>query len=336
MKKFVFISITSLIFILSTIATINYFVDPYWCFNHSYSFNQFQRASNERQQKTNQIYFGTKQYEGLLFGSSRVTLFDKRNLNGNVFNYACSDMQPKEYKTFIEFAIKHAKQDIKTVYLGLDFYGSLGYGINKYNDTQKYTKNTLSSLYRYKLLLSIDALNNSAHNLKRFYRKTRNTYNRDNLKSTFNEIGSNEQVYDTKEYLRYKYDPRYRDPNFKNYLEDLKNSFPDVKFVVFTTPTTATLIDTIVQNNLYEKYEAWIKDIVSVFGEVNHFMFKNELLIQNKYFMDSNHAYPVYYAKIAKVLNNEQYNKKIVMKIDKKNLKEKLDLIRIQNNKETL
>jgi hypothetical protein len=333
MKKFVYISIICLLIILNSIVVINYFVDPYWSFNHSFKFNQFQRASNERQQKTNQIYFGKENYDSLLFGSSRITLFDKRELKGKTFNFACSDMQPKEYKAFIDFAINEANQDIKTIYLGLDLYGSLSYGVKKFNESKQYGNLTLSKFYRYKLLLSIDALNNSAHNIKRFQKKALNTYNRNNIKTPFKLIGNNKNIFNTSEYIRYKYDPKERDPNFKNYLTELKEGYPNIKFVVFTTPVSTALMDEIIKNKLYPKYEAWLSDIVSVFGNVNNFMFKNKFSVQNKYFLDSNHAFPIYYKKIANVLNQEKIDTKIVIKINQNNILDKLKTLRILNHK---
>ena len=333
MKRFVHISIITLIFILSSIATLNYFIDPYWCFNHSYSFNQYQKGSNERQQKTNQLYFSNKKYDSLLLGSSRVTYFNKKDLKGEVFNYSCSDMQPKEYKSFVDFAINNAKQDIKTIYLGLDFYGSLAYGIKKFNNPKQYAEATLSKFYRYKVLLSIDALNNSMHNLKKFKKMGLDTYNRDNLKSPPRLFGSttNKEVFNVQEYSRYKYHPKNQDPNFKNYLLELKKSYPKINFIVFSTPVSSALIDEITKLQLYDSYEAWLRDITSVFGEINHFMFKNSLSSQNQYFMDSNHAYPLYYKQIAEVLNSSNYNQIIIMKINQNNIEEMLKKLKIKN-----
>jgi len=338
MKKFVHISIISLIFILSSIGTLNYFIDPYWCFNHSYSLNQYQQGSNERQQKTNQLYFSSKKYNALLLGSSRITYFNKKDLKGEVFNYACSDMQPKEYKSFIDFAINDAKQNIKTIYLGVDFYGSLAYGIKKFNNPKQYGKATLSKFYRYKVLLSIDALNNSMHNLKNFKRMSLDTYNRENIKSSTRLFGSttNSTVFNVQEYSRYKYHPKNKDLNFKNYLLELKKSYPKINFIVFTTPVSSDLIDEIIKLQLYDNYEAWIRDMTSVFGEINHFMFKNPISSQNQYFMDSNHAYPVYYKQIAKVLNSSKDKHKIMMKINQNNIETMLKKLKIKNTQEDI
>jgi hypothetical protein len=338
MKKFVKISMVALLLILSGIATLNYVVDPYWCFEHSHPLNQYQKGTNERQQKTNQLYFGHKKYTSLLLGSSRVTYFNKQNLGEEVFNYASSDLQPKEYKAFIDFAIHDAKQPIKTIYLGLDFYGSLAYGVKKFNNPTNYAEATRSKFYRYKLLLSIDALNNTMHNLKKFKKKSLDTYNRENIKRPPREFGStdNNNSFKTLEYSRYKYHPKWRDPHFKSYLEELKKSYPSVKFTVFTTPVSKALMDEIIKENLYPNYEAWLRDITKVFGTVNHFMFKNSLTMQNKYFMDSNHAYPIVYKQIANVINNKKYKNNIVMKLEQNKIEEQLKELKSKNSQEDI
>jgi hypothetical protein len=172
------------------------------------------------------------------------------------------------------------------------------------------------------------------HNLKKFKKKSLDTYNRENIKSPPREFGAtdNNSSFNTQEYSQYKYHPKERDPNFKNYLLTLKNAYPKVDFIVFTTPVSQALIDEIVKHQLYNSYEAWIRDINSVFSEVNHIMFKNNFSIQNKYFMDSNHAYPFYYKQIAKILNNNDYNNSIVMTINPNNIEEMLKTIKIKNS----
>jgi len=338
MKRFIKTSMVALLFILSSIATLNYLVDPYWCFGHSYPFNQYQKGSNERQQKTNQLYFGHKKYNALLLGSSRVTYFDKKALGKHVFNYACSDLQPKEYKAFIDFTIHDAKQPITTIYLGLDFYGSLAYGVKKFNNPTSYSETTHSKFYRYKLLLSIDALNNSMHNLKNFKKKSLDTYNRRNLKRPPRLFGAtdNNSSFKTLEYSRYKYHPKWRDPQFKNHLETLKKAYPTIDFIVFTTPVSKALMDEIIKEKLYPHYEAWLRDSTEVFGSIHHFMFKNTLTLQNKYFMDSNHAYPRVYKQIAQLLNNKEYKNDIVMKIEQNKIEEQLKVLKRKNSQEDI
>ena len=84
-KKYVLITI----FILSFIDLINYIMDPFWTFNHSHKFNNFQKGINERQQKSNYIYFTDKKYDTLLLGSSRTTYMNPNSFeNYKVFNYS--------------------------------------------------------------------------------------------------------------------------------------------------------------------------------------------------------------------------------------------------------
>jgi hypothetical protein len=244
-------------------------------------------------------------------------------------------MQPKEYKYFIKFAINSAKQPIKKVYIGLDFYGSLTYSKKKYNNTNIYFKNTESTLYKYKLLLSIDALNTSFHNLKRYFFKSNDTYNRNNIKRANKDFKDtkNSEKFDISFMKRHKYADFKYDKTFIHYLKELKNSFPSIEFKIFTTPISKDLLNYVVQTKRYGYYENWLSDIVKVFGNVNNLMYLNEITIQNKYFMDSNHAYPIYYKKVAKLLNNQNIiNENISINITKDNIKQKLKLLRELNN----
>ena len=101
---------------ISTIASINYYMDPMWTFNHEHKFSDYQRARKERQQKSNALYFRDKKYDTLIFGSSRVTYMNQHTWNENTFNYSVSDMQPNEYHEYLNFAIQEAKQPIKEDY----------------------------------------------------------------------------------------------------------------------------------------------------------------------------------------------------------------------------
>lgn len=334
MKKFVKKSIVSLFVILSIIAITNFYVDPFWCFNHTNEYNQHQKGVNERQQKTNKIYFTNKDYNAVLLGSSRITYFNQNKLNGKVYNYASSDLQPKEYKIFLDFLKNNTSNTIDTVYIGLDFYGSLTYGKYKFNNSASYGNLAISDFYRYKLLFSIDSLNTSSHNVKSYFRDSFDRYNRDNIKTPKRQFGSttNETIFNVANFVRYKYKDGKRDLGFKKHLLTLKQGYPNIKFKIFTTPVSKSLINEIITKNMYSNYEQWIIDIVDVFGELDHFMFINNVSKQNKYFMDSNHAYPRYYNKIAEILNADNKNADFVIKINNNNLHKKLKMMHSVNN----
>ena len=82
---------------------VNYIVDPLWMFDYSNKFNQKQDGFDERQQKTNYIYFKSQgNFDGILLGSSRATFVNQNDfIDMNIFNYSSNSMQPFEYKGYI-------------------------------------------------------------------------------------------------------------------------------------------------------------------------------------------------------------------------------------------
>ena len=115
-KKFLKIVLGLSFFVAILIGGVNYIVDPLWMFDHSNKFNQKQDGFDERQQKTNYIYFKSKGYfDGILLGSSRATFVNQNDFkNMNIFNYSSSSMQPFEYKGYIDFAKKIKGKDLKS------------------------------------------------------------------------------------------------------------------------------------------------------------------------------------------------------------------------------
>lgn len=69
------------VFLIMTFTTsINFIADPLWTFSHQNIFSKYQDGFDERQQKTNFIYFnGLNKYDGLLLGSSRTTYINQND-----------------------------------------------------------------------------------------------------------------------------------------------------------------------------------------------------------------------------------------------------------------
>jgi hypothetical protein len=308
-KGFFFLTII----FLSLIAGLIYFIDPYWTFSHSNKFNSLQKAPNEREQKSNLLYFQNKEYTGLLLGSSRVTFLNHKDFKkSDVFNYSFSLSMPENYDKYIEFAKEQNKKDFEYIFIGLDFFGT-NKNIEKNKEANEIFDEIKSPFYRYKLLLSIDSFKLSLENIKRslLNKSGGRSYNRDNIAFTtkidkddvINKVTSikvEELVGNIKDY---KYNTKY-----KSILENLKESNKNTKFIVFTTPTTSVYLGKLKEIKLYDDYKLWIKDIVSVFGEVHHFMDKNTITNNySKYFMDYHHIYPEYSSLIINKLEDDNY-----------------------------
>lgn len=302
---------------LALIAGFIYFIDPYWTFSHANKLNSLQKAPNEREQKSNLLYFQNKKYTALLLGSSRVTFLNQKDFKKNdVFNYSFSLSMPENYSKYIDFAKQQNKQDFEYIFIGLDFFGT-NMNVEKNIEASEIFNEITSSFYRYKLLLSIDAFKLSLENIKRslLNKPGGRSYNRDNIASTtkidkyevidkVTKIKVEELIGNIKSY---KYNK-----NYKSILEKLKENNKNTKFVVFTTPTTSVYLDKLKQLNLYDDYKLWLEDIVSVFTEVHHFMDYNTLTKDySNYFMDYHHIYPEYSSLIINKLEDKNYKSKI-------------------------
>jgi len=299
MKNWIKKTLLSLCTILLIIASINFFIDPYWTFNHNNKYNSIQRGTNERQQKANYIYFTSKTYNAVLLGSSRTTYMNRHSFsNMNVFNFSATAMRPQEYITYIDFVIDNAKQPIDTIILGMDFFGYLDYGLFKFDNAPSIVSNTKSFLYRWKLLLSFDALNTSFKNIRDTLKnKTEDNYDRDEVKHRKVKKVNIESfkkyvMKDAKIYTREEYSSK-PNINFKEIISHIKEKYNNKKIIVYTTPVSQPLFDEMIKSGHLNDYKDWLRDLINTFGEVHHFMYPN-IISQNywKYFADSNHVYP--------------------------------------------
>lgn len=288
--------------ILISISAFNLFMDPFWCFEHKHRYNQFQKGVNERQQKANKIYFGSKKYSTLLIGSSRTTYMNQNSFQGMyVYNFSAAGMRPQEYLTYINFIINDAHQPIQNIIIGMDFLGYLNYGSFMFNNASSVVKTTKSHLYRWKLLLSYDAFDNSLRNMRDYLnpKKHSDRYNRDNVKSRFKipVVGNKEQQLlaiqkDVLSYSRAEYSSQ-PNPEFSHIIHTIKEDHHDKQFILYTTPISEPLFRELIYKGHYTDYENWLRNLVSIYGKVYHFMYINSVSKNYlEYFADSNHAYP--------------------------------------------
>lgn len=298
------------IIFLACIGFFVYIIDPFWTFPHANKFNSLQKSSNEREQKSNLLYFQDKEYDGLLLGTSRVTFLNQYDFKDiDVFNYSFSLSNPINLNEYIEFAKKQNKKDFEYIFIGLDFLGS-NLNAKKNKNPEDIFEEISNPFYKYKILLSIDSVKLSFENIKRslLNRPGGRSYNRENLAFTTN-IPDNEvikkventSVLEQIENLKdYKYNEKYQDILFK-----IKESNPNSKFIVFTTPTTVPYLNRIIKLGFYEDYKRWLKNSVLVFSSIYHFMDKNSVNTNySKYFMDYHHIYPEYSKYIVDKLEN--------------------------------
>lgn len=308
-KKFIaFVGLFAFL-IVGFVGGVNYVVDPLWTFSHQNKFNQIQSGFDERQQKTNKIYFDKSlNYNGILLGSSRATFINQNYFNTNmkIFNYASSSMFPYEYKGYLDFAKRVKGKDLDYVVIGADFFGSKVPRDVKFEKPEFYIKNTINSFYQYKSLLSSDLFIKSVKNIKNIKLHPESFYSRDNIK-TKTKPSEAKRIKAFKTNLKRHTDElsgskyTYNEDYF-NILKIIKQENPTTKFIIFTSPITADLISSILtKGNNFENHKRWLNEIVEVFGEVYDFCGVNSITKNVYNYPDDDH----YYAPIGKLVSHK-------------------------------
>lgn len=295
-KKWLYLFFSISFISLIGISSFNYYIDPTWMFTHSNKHNQKQNAFNERQQKTNHVYFnGLDNYDGILLGSSRAAYINQNEFKGmKIYNYAVNAMYLYEYKPYIDFSKEIKGKDLDYIILGLDFYSTSTSIDAKSKSPEIYIKNVKSSFYKYKTLFSYDSFKYSKDNLKS---KKKRYYDRNNIKHHelyTEEKRKNKFKRGIKKHLK-KFDSNIYsyNENYKGMLLDIKKSNPNSKIIVYTSPITSELLMSILKKkNRASDYERWVNEIVDVFGSFNHFMNINSITTNFTNYPDDDHLYP--------------------------------------------
>jgi len=302
------------IFGLLSIAAVNYYIDPYWTWKHSNNFNNKQMDFDERQQKTNYLYFIDNGYDELLLGSSKTTYIDQNQFQGRVFNYAANGMVPYEYRYFIDTFTFLTHAQPKKIILGADFFGANTMQ-NKVLKPMQYLTYTTENLYREKLLFNYDILKSSVRNVINNV-KLKPHYSRNNIKSLRpmkDEKTLDNQIEKT---LPLTNEPFEYDNNLVAYYIELKKAYPDSQFIIFTTPATTRYLAKLRDNKRLDDYRRWLWDLVTVFGEVHHFMIVDSYTSNKHNFFDAGHFRPELGNAIAKKIEGNPLPMGIILNRD--------------------
>ena len=288
-------------FLLVTVASLNYIIDPLWIRSHSNAFNNKQPVFNERQQKTNKLFFGgMEQYDALMLGSSRGAMFNQNDFEGmKLFNYSTNNMAPWEYAGWLDVAKKIKGSDFKEVVIAIDFFGTQSHLDENAKDPerqpQSYLTRAQDGLYPYRSLVSLDTAKNAFKGLMKTLRSPGvEFYNRENVK--FAQKVSAEQ---RDKYIQWNIEDHQKDfgkaykykEDWIDLLQDLKAKNPKTHFTLITTPVSQQWFSEFVEPNHLIDYKRWLTETVWVFGEVHHFMDMNSVTKNIDNFFDAHHVY---------------------------------------------
>lgn len=312
-KKFTRYFLLLVFVALNVVIIINYSMDPHWTFKHSNVLNNKQIDFDERQQKTNYLYFVNNNFDSLLLGSSRSTYIKEHHFDHKLFNYAANSMYPYEYEYFINTFEHLTGNTAKQIILGVDFFGS-NKNKNKKPARQTNLETTLSPMYKYNLLINYNIFKYSLQNIKQNLSIKKHFYDRERVKSTKKINNIPLEIKRTISYIQgFEYDS-----HLKDYLQNLPKHFPNSQFIVFTTPVTMSQLKAYREVGLMPFYFQWLRDLVEAFGSITDFMTLNSDSMDDNNFFDANHFTPAFADLLAQELVNKK--DKIGITLDKTNI----------------
>lgn len=298
--KWIFGWFSITLLVVAVVMTFNYLMDPLWITGETSQFNSIRLGFNERQQKTNYLLaHPNEKHEVLVLGSSRSTYLSTSEFrNHSVFNYAANNMHPSAYIGYLENYVSITGRQPKTVILGLDFWGTNANTTFKSEEPPYYLQTATSWSYLPKICASMDATRYAVKNLKHSitHPPTDDAYYDHQLAKW--EYGADQAVREQRIRNQVKV---YNESSYGNYswhtsytstLTTLKSSYPNIEFVVFTTPVADTLLSIMYELGRMNDYIYWLESITTIFGEVQHWMVPDDSISNQSLYYDAQHFKP--------------------------------------------
>ena len=307
-KRQVFLFLALLTGLLVSTASVVAYFDPLWCTGITHEANRITPVIDARLQKTSRLIRGHNNYDALVMGSSRVEQLRQEDFAPlKVFNYAAPSFYPDEYEAYLDQFLHCNGSNTRTVFLGLDFYGTNIKLFEHAKSPSYYIKTCSAPLYPLKTFLSGDSIKYSM----KMFRGKRDMFNYDRmtLDKLTKVVDRNESdallekqlaQYEEKFYGDYSYNPNYR-----SLLQGLKERHPHIRFIVFTTPETEQLFRVLVSRGRFSDYRRWLEDIVEVFGGVYNLMIPGPFAADRENFLDAHHLYPDRAAPVVRLITGK-------------------------------
>ena len=285
-----------------SVAACNALIDPLWFFPHAHRLNRVQPGFDERAQKTNWLQAHRGQFNAVLFGSSRSTYIDQHDFAPwRMFNHAVNAMWPREYQDYLDHftAVNNRAPDL--VVIGVDFFGSAHNLVGKWREPGTYLQKSGDPAYMLSSLLSVQLLQRSLRITALSLGLVRpleelDYYDRHNvrhfMKSITSEYRSEEILQDLQEFHSMVYADYSYNEDLPRIWKRLRDTYPQTRFLVFTTPIAEPMFALLVREGRLPDYERWLADLTAAFGEVWDFMGLNSITTDLSQYRDAQHFHP--------------------------------------------
>ncbi|MER1998308.1 MAG: hypothetical protein ABS882_00920 [Lysinibacillus sp.] len=316
----------------------NYYIDPFWTFTHENEDNAAQLGFNERIQKTNWLNARAPlQANSLMIGTSRTTYINADNFDKPLFHYGLSSLHITEYLDFMKYAEKQNGQPFETIYMEITSRSYDTAYRATFTNPNATIAETNKEFYRITNLFSYDTYLQSKENAQtaadNFSPKPR-IYDRDMNVTTFFE---SKDIDRRLELYQYNIDKREKrngfenlyNPEYKQILLDIKESFPNANFVAFNDVMLMDRLHITLSNeHLRAAYKRNIEEVVDVFGVFYSFHIENDITTEHSRYFDLFHFYPETGDEVAKALQQPD-NSPLIFAVTKDNMNEYFALLGI-------
>lgn len=295
------------VFILCPAAYV-FLVDPLWQWDHPWHLKRWHRSFNERLQKTNYLASHRVNIDTLIIGTSKSTYISPAMWSDSSgFNYGVSSGKPSEYPDYINYARERASSDVKVVLLEFSFFQVLQVE-NTFELPSTYIQNAKDWSKRFRSLFSRDAYTrakstNRIPQSKCYFVKGNHI---DSFKVPQVTILSKQEKLkaidsDVKTYKKRVYNMPY-DNMFAQHLSAIHDAVGRTNFIVYTMPDTKHLMKLLYELGRFDAYEQWLRNLVAEFGIVYHFMYPNNISMNDDNFYDAMHPVPDTLNKMMKII----------------------------------
>ena len=79
---------------------------------------------------------------------------------------------------------------------------------------------------------------------------------------------------------------------YKEIMEKVKATNPSSEKIIYTTPISTELFKALIETELLDDYEVWLRDLVDVYGGAWNFMYPNMITNDITNYFDGHHFYP--------------------------------------------
>lgn len=282
--------------LLFVIGLINSLVDPLWYFKGN-QITGINPPWNERIAKTNLFLGSHENYDCLLLGTSRSTLFDTALLTQNrCFNYSFSGGKVEEYINYAAYLGDRGIQP-KKIYVEIELSS-----FNRREEPQIFdaVSDTLPVYRAY--LFSGNVLQLSIRSLTQAYDFAR-LYDQNFRGILSDDIPDFEPEFST------DWEQKECDPKRIEMFQTLRQIFPEASVIGFVAPVSGWYVfnDSYV-SGLLNCQLAGVHQVARFFDHVYDFTVPSAVTTRTDNTYDGNHYYPRVYRRVAKTLEGNLSN----------------------------